>query len=547
MVLTLNIKPTEYVRNKRSRIFGLLIIIVLILLVSYIVYATGGTKAAFTHLMYIPIILAALFFGILGAVGAASIGALALGPFMPENVLLQVMQQPTSWIFRWIFFMSIGILMAVLFKWILTYAQKEQERATINLITGLPNANKLDIDLNALISNARAFSLLGFRIENMDDINRYASYEIGIKSLFAAVETLRGLIGGTVYSIYTNEFAIIVQDRDMEETRRIGLQFLEKMKSPLLLDGFHIALVIKCGLVHSPQQAQSSSDIIRKMGIALDHKTKVSELQVYDDAIACDRKERFNVAMALLDAVGKQEFHLVYQPKIRLPDGSVSGVEALIRWDRGSQPQVCPETFIGMAEDMGIISDITKWVIRSSVEQAAAWKQRGMKLGIAINLSPNDLKDSSITNYLIRSIEANSLDPSLIEVELTERALFKNETMMFQLLESLRKLGVKISLDDLGTGYNSLIDLVMIPIDFIKIDKSFIDHILSENYRILIQAMIDYAHHSDKKVIAEGVETEEQLDVLRTLGCDCVQGYYFSKPLPVDQLEEYVSSTPGSR
>lgn len=547
MVLTLNIKPAEYVRNKRSRIFGLLIIIVLILLVSYIVYATGGTKAAFTHLMYIPIILAALFFGILGAVGAASAGALALGPFMPENVLLRVMQQPTSWIFRWIFFTLIGILMAVLFKWILTYAQKEQERSTTNLITGLPNANKLDIDLNALISNARAFSLLGFKIENMDDINRYASYEIGIKSLFAAVETLRGLIGGTVYSIYTNEFAIIAQDRDMEEARRIGLQFLEKMKSPFLLDGFHIALVIKCGLVHSPQQAQSSGDIIRKMGIALDHKTKVSELQVYDDAIACDRKERFNVAVALLDAVGKQEFHLVYQPKIRLSDGSVSGVEALIRWDRGSQPRVCPETFIGMAEDMGIISDITKWVIRSSVEQAAAWKQRGMKLGIAINLSPNDLKDSSITNYLIRSIEANLLDPSLIEVELTERALFKNETMMFQLLESLRKLGVKISLDDLGTGYNSLIDLVMIPIDSIKIDKSFIDHILSENYRILIQAMIDYAHHSDKKVIAEGVETKEQLDVLRTLGCDCVQGYYFSKPLPVDRLEEYVSSTPGSR
>jgi len=497
------------------------------------------------HLMYVPIILAALFFGIPGAVGAAFVGAFALGPFMPENVSLHVMQEPASWIFRLGFFTLVGILIAILFNWILAYAQEESERSTTNLITGLPNANKLDIDLDDLINRGSGFSVLGFKIENIDDINRYAGYEIGIKSFFVAVEALRGLVGGTVYSIYVNEFAIVTQDVDAEQTRQIGLQFLSKMKDPFLLDGFHIALVINCGLVHYPEHAYNSKDIIRKMGIALDHKAKSGTLQVYDDTIAREREERFNLAVALLGAVKNEEFYLVYQPKIDLSGQSVDGVEALIRWDRGAKPQIRPDTFIGIAEDIGIISDITKWVIRSAAKQAAAWQKAGINLDIAINLSPNDLKDSSIIDYLIQSVKENSLDPSMIEIELTERALFENEDMMLYLLESVRELGMKISLDDLGTGYNSLIDLLIIPLDSIKIDKSFIDNILSERYQVLIQSIIGYAHNSDKKVIAEGVETEAQLRVLEKMGCDCVQGYYFSRPLPVGQVESYLARRSG--
>ena len=547
MILTLNIRPTGRIHKKEFRIFSLFLIFVLMSLVSYIVYITGGTKTPMPHLMYIPIILAALFFGILGAVGAAFIGALALGPFMPENVSLGIMQEPASWIFRWGFFTLIGILIAILFKWILDYTKKEREQSTINLITGLPNANKLDIDLSTLMDAASGFSLLGFKIVNMDDINRYASYEIGVKSLFAAVETLRSLIGGTVYSIYVNEFAIVTQDIGIEETRKIGLQFLDKTKAPFLLDGFHIALAIKGGLVHFPLQADSPKDMIKKLGIALDHKAEPSGLQVYDDTVARERKERFDLAVALLDAIKNHEFRLVYQPKISLSGRSVIGVEALLRWDHEAQAQVGPDTFIGMAEEMGIISEISKWVIRCSVEQAAAWEKSGSPLGIAINLSPNDLKNPSVIHYLIQLIEENTLDPSLIEVELTERALFENEKMVLHLLGMHRDLGVKISLDDLGTGYSSLIDLVLLPIDHIKIDKSFIDNVLCENYQILIKTIVDYAHNSNTKIIAEGVETEAQLSVLEKMGCDCVQGYYFSKPLPVDRLEAYISRPPAGR
>lgn len=544
MILTFSSKTGDYIHNKKLRACSLLIILILIIVIPYIVYLSGGTKNVLPHLMYIPIILSALFFGTWGAVAAALVGGLALGPFIPENVMSGTMQSTFGWIVRCGFFTFMGLLVAFLFKWIIAYGQKEKERSTTNLITGLPNANKLDNDLNDLLSAETGFTLLGFRVENVDDINRYASYEIGIKSLFVAISKLRNFTEGTIYSIYMNEFAIVVTGMEFEDAWRIGNQFLDKMKEPLSLDGFNIALVIKCGLVHCPQQAQESSDIIKKLGIALDHETKGSGLQVYDDLIAKERKERFNLAVSLLDAIRNEEFYLVYQPKIALADDKPVGVEVLLRWHRGDGLHIGPDVFISMAEELGIISDISKWVIRNAIAQAVQWKNAMQPIEMAINLSPKDLKTPAVVYYLIDLIKENALDPSLVEVELTERAVIEVDETMLRMIETLRELGVSISLDDFGTGYNSLVDLVAIPFDFIKIDKSFVDNIRCDDYQVLIDIMIAYAHKSGKKVIAEGVEGEVQLNILRKMGCDFVQGYYFSKPLPLNELEVFFSNQP---
>jgi EAL domain-containing protein (putative c-di-GMP-specific phosphodiesterase class I)/GGDEF domain-containing protein len=540
VIPTFSIEPKDYTRKKQLRVFRLLLILLLILTIGYVVYVSGGTKGALPHLMYVPIILAALFFGIWGAVGAAIAGALVLGPFMPENTVLGIMQNHAGWMVRGGFFVLMGVLIAILFKWIFAYSKKEREQSTTNLITGLPNANKLSNDIDNLLGSKTNFSLLGFKVENFDDINRYASYDIAIKSLFVAIEALKELSGVTVYSIYVREFAIILQDGNVDNARQLGLQFLSQMQTPLLLDGFNIALIIKCGLVHCPPQQQNSRDVIKKIGIALDHETRGAELQVYDDTIAQERKDRFDLAVALLNAIKNEEFHLVYQPKINLADNSASGVEALLRWNHSGGLQIGPDIFISMAEELGIISEISMWVIRNTISQAIRWNANNAPVKIAINLSPKDLKTPSVVHYLIRLIKESALEPSLIEVELTERALYENESMMLHLIGLLRELGVKISLDDFGTGYNSLIDLVLIPIDYIKIDKSFIDCILCDHYQILIDTVISYAHKSGKKVIAEGVENEFQLDILKNMGCDFVQGYYFSKPLPLNDLEAFL-------
>lgn len=541
-----NFRRTGRTRRTPSRMLGLLLVLSLISATGYIVYLSGGTKTALPHLMYIPIVIAALYFGLAGALVAALAGGLALGPLMPENVPLGLTQAPVDWIVRLAFYLLIGALVALLFRWITAYGKKEKELSTTNVITGLPNANKLDLDLSSYMDGGKDFLLLGFRIVNLDDINRYADYEIGIQALFVAIQTLKSFVDSTVYSIYTNEFGIVVRNADMAKAREIALRYLRKMQTPFQLGGFNIALIIKCGLVHFPLHAQDSKDMIKKMGITLDHETKESEFQVYDTAIAQERKEKFDLAVALLNALANNEFYLVYQPKIDLSSGNVSGVEALLRWNHAGA-RFGPCTFIHIAEEMGIIGEMTKWVIQSSVAQAAQWRDAGKDLAIALNLSPKDLKDRSVVRYLIQAIENVSLDPSLIEVELTERGLFENEEMMLQLLGTLKKLGVKIALDDFGTGYNSLVDLVLIPINYIKIDKMFIDNIACDNYRILIETVIAYAHHSGEKVIAEGVETKAQLDILKEMGCDYVQGYYFCKPLPLNELEAYLSRPSGNK
>lgn len=537
-----NIRQHDQLCRIRSHAFVLKLLLVafLILIISYVVYFFGGTKTVLPHLMYVPIILSALFFGVAGALGAALIGGLALGPFMPENVALGLMQQPAGWIVRWVFFSLIGLLIAVLFKWILSYTQKEKELSTTNLITGLPNANKLNTDLETLMRGETAFSLLGFRIENFEEINQCTSYEIGVKALLKTVETLKRILQCSVYSVNTHELAVVFPDEDPQAAHSAALQFLTEIKKPLSLDGFNIALIIKCGLVQFPRHTQDPGDMIKKMRIALTHETTESELQVYDIAIAEERKTRFDMAVALLGALKNREFYLVYQPKIDLQSGRVAGVEALLRWEHAGT-LIGPATFICLAEELGVIGDITKWVVRSSVAQAVRWKNAGIDMPIALNLSPKDLKDQNVVRYLIECIEGSSLDPRLFEVELTERSLFENEQMLLQLLKMLRDLGVKVALDDVGTGYNSLVDLVIIPIDHIKIDKTFIDHISSENYRVLVKSVIDFAHNTGGQVVAEGVETKEQLDILKNMGCNYVQGYYYSKPLPLCELEAYLA------
>lgn len=512
------------------------IILILIFAISYFVYFIGGTEAAFTHLMYIPIILSAFYFETIGAIVAALVGGLALGPLMPKDVLLGLMQEPISWIFRLIIFIIIGIIIAVLFKYVKNLRETEIERSYRNVLTGLPNMNKLNLDLEEIVNNKIEFSLIGFRIINLDDINRYVDYEIGIKSIKKAVETLSSCVNSTVYSIFTNEFAAVLLNSSTENTYSIAMQFLNKICEPLLIDKFNIELIIKGGIVNFPQQAENPYDLIRKMGIALDQGTNETGLYVYDTVINQKSQEKYEIIHSLFNAIKNEEFYIVYQPKKSLADSSVIGVEALLRWDHGIKRQINTGEFIKIAENIGIISEITKWVIKNVVNQIKKWQNEGISIKVALNISAKDLRDNSVIDYLVESIKESTLEPSMIEIELTERGILENADNVIRLFNILKEQGVKISLDDFGTGYNSLIDLVEIPIDYLKIDKIFIDKMSNDINKILIENIISFAHKTGKKVIAEGVENKKQSDMLRDMGCDYIQGYYFSKPLPPDEI-----------
>lgn len=247
----------------------------------------------------------------------------------------------------------------------------------------------------------------------------------------------------------------------------------------------------------------------------------------------------YEIAGSLHKALNNNEFYLVYQPKINIQENKISGVEVLLRWDRGDKKPVGPGVFIDVAEKIGLIRDISKYVIENVIKQIKIWEKENISIHCSINLTAQELTDQELIEWAVGKIESHDIDRSMIEIEITERVLNKEFEKINKHLEYLREIGYKISIDDFGTGYNSLMMIGMIHYDVLKIDKFFLDRMCNFENRELVRKIIDYVHVLDKKVVAEGVETEEQLNFLKEYGCDEVQGYYFSKPLLAEDFAKF--------
>ena len=526
-----------YVHSKR-RIGIVPVIAALQCIITWVIFLSGGTATSFTNLMYIPIILSAFYFDIKGAVSAALLGGLLLGPWMPISVSEDIMQKPSNWLFRIVMFLVIGIVTTVLFENVKKFREGEIKQFFHNMATGLPNMNRLKLDLAEMLDKKAEFSLIGFRITNSDDVNRFAGYEIEIKAIIKAIELLSDSVDSPVYSISTNEFAVIIPVGRNRDPYSIGRKFLNQLKEPLSIDRFRIGLIVKGGIVNSSSKNEKPEELLKAMNMALGQETNGAGFVVYDSIIERENQNKYELMVSLFDAIKNNEFHIVYQPQMSLADRGVAGVEALLRWDQRLRGPIGPEIFIKTAEEIGLISEITKWVIKNVIEQIKAWQNEGMSIKVAINISQKDLGNNDVIDYLKKSIEENNLTPAMIELELTERSAMKNEKLIGESLHNLSEYGIKIALDDFETGYNSLVDFIKIPVDYLKIDKIFIDNITADAEKTIVKSVIDFAHRSGRKVIAEGVEMKEQLDILKNMGCDYIQGYYFSKPLLPEKIKE---------
>jgi EAL domain-containing protein (putative c-di-GMP-specific phosphodiesterase class I)/GGDEF domain-containing protein len=529
----------KYFNQSLPQIFCILL---LILIIDYIVYITGGTALAYSHIMYLPIILSAFLFGIKGGVGTAVLSGITLGPFMPVHVSDGLWQEPSSWILRTVLFIIIGLTIGMLFDRIKTDKERQIKKLYEHITTGYQNSNKLRLDVNEMITKHMEFTLVAFRIVNFDHVNRYADYKIGEKSALEVLEGLTKLFGrDNIYSIYTNETIIVMRQCAVEVAYANAKNFLSNFNEPIFINGLPVGLVMKGGIANYPLHGKETNELFEKINRALDHEVfDQNGVTIYENTIEKKIKENYETAILLYYAVKHNELTIVYQPKINLENNEVIGVEALLRWNNGTKGKMNPEEFIRIAEEAGIINDVTRWVLKNVVQQLKEWQDQGIKTKAAINISSKDLRDDSIIEYTINCIKENQIEPTMLEFELTERTIVENENRLEHFLDCLKKIGMKISLDDFGTGNNSLIHLISLPIDFIKIDKIFIDHINDIHNKALIGSIINLVHNLEMKVIAEGVETEEQIKILRNMGCDNIQGYYFSKPLPPDKIKDFI-------
>lgn len=512
-------------------------------LVGTIIYLAGGTEFPFTHLMYIPIILAAYFFDLWGAISFAIIGGLIMGPWMPMNVGSNIAQTIPECIFRTCIFVLVGVVIGLILQLIKTDTSEQLRLSYLETQTGLSNSNRLRKEISVLTLGNKNFSMLAFRIANSLDINTYVDYSIGEKSILYAAEQLESAFGKpNVFMASMDTYIVLLPGTALEHANAMAAQTISVLTAPVTIDGLIVRLKVQCAALHSPLHGNSTDELLRKIKIALDRsQERPQALVVFNDEMIQQNRKKFETLTALYAAIQNNEFSMVYQPVIHIASRKIRGAEGLLRWNN-TNIHMGPGEFINIAEKAGFISEISKWVIRHSVQQIRIWQDAGMTTKIAVNVSSKDLSDDSVISFAQECIKKAGIDPKLLGFELTERVIMENQAKVKSLLNRMQSMGISISIDDFGTGYNSLVQLVTLPISNLKIDKFFIDRIECENDQAVIREVIRLAHILRMEVIAEGVETERQLQLLEEMGCDNIQGYYFSKPLSENEYIQFVAN-----
>ncbi|HEY8426899.1 MAG TPA: bifunctional diguanylate cyclase/phosphodiesterase [Sandaracinaceae bacterium] len=343
-----------------------------------------------------------------------------------------------------------------------------------------------------------------------------------------------------------DEFIVVITGvgRGGRSAGAVADRLLQAIREPFHVQGYDLSLSATIGLSRFPEDATDPATLLRYAGIAL-HRAKGrrrGRLERFTPELKEAVEQRGEIERRLRRALGAGELMLHYQPKVALRDRRTTGVEALIRWQRGDA-LVAPGQFLPVAEESELIVPIGTWALHEACRQMRRWRDRGVPLeSVAVNVSALQFARPDFVGTVARTLESARLEPRHLELEVTETSLMDDVDAAAERLAALRRLGVRVSVDDFGTGYSSLAYLQRLPVDVLKIDRSFVKDLdapgpAREHARALAQAITGLGHHLGLRVLAEGVETREQLDALEALGCDEVQGFLFSRPLPPEQVE----------
>lgn len=538
----MNSKIKRVNRINSANLVKILVIGFLAVAVTFFVYITGGTKKVFVHLMYIPTILASWFWGLSGGLLAGIFCGLCTGPLMPLDVALGVMQDPLNWISRLLMFSLIGLLTGYMIERINKLNEENQEINLKSPFYNLPNEKKLFYDIEDYIKLNKYLKIISIKLTNLNEIEKYVDSKLAYDIVDELAEKLMHACGKkTVYSYDRDELIVLVCGdcvHGYEEKIKEVLEYYSAF--PVSKNGYKIRVSLKVGIYIYQGEKASPTEIYNRARIAYEQgETKETGVYYYDDSLKNKRREIQDITGAILESIQKDELFVVYQPKIDIVNNRISGVEALVRWKRNGKDLIGPNIFIPIAEEIGFIDKISKFVFDCVTSQMEIWKRKGIDIKCSVNTSVHELIHDDYTLWAKDLIEGKNINRSDFELEITERAIAYDDKRLIEKMHYLKELGYQLSIDDFGTGYNSLMSLGEIPFDTLKIDKYFIDRINKVEISELIGLFIKYAHTLGKTVLAEGVETEEQLNRLKELNCDEVQGYFFSKPLLPEEFEVF--------
>ncbi|WP_161865196.1 putative bifunctional diguanylate cyclase/phosphodiesterase [Pseudomonas yangonensis] len=433
-----------------------------------------------------------------------------------------------------------------------THLRREAENSLLRMaqydfLTGLPNRQQLQQQLDQILEDAgrlqRRVAVLCVGLDDFKGINEQFSYQSGDQLLLALSDRLRSHSGrlGALARLGGDQFALVQADIEQPyEAAELAQSVLDDLELPFLLDQHEVRLRATIGITLFPEDGDSTEKLLQKaeQTMTLAKSRSRNRYQFYIASVDSEMRRRRELEKDLRDALAQNQLHLVYQPQVDYRDHRVVGVEALLRWQHPQHGFVAPDLFIPLAEQNGTIIPIGEWVLDQTCRQLREWHDQGFSdLRMAINLSTVQLHHAELPRVVNNLMQVYRLPPKSLELEVTETGLMEDISTAAQHLLSLRRSGALIAIDDFGTGYSSLSYLKSLPLDKIKIDKSFVQDLLEdEDDATIVRAIIQLGKSLGMQVIAEGVETAEQEAYIIAQGCHEGQGYLYSKPLPAREL-----------
>jgi diguanylate cyclase (GGDEF)-like protein len=529
-----------------AKLSAALAISLLALGTAWLVHATGGVRFAYLHLMYVPVVVSALAFGVPGGVAAGIAGGLLLGPWMPQDTSSGEMQGLLNWTYRLTFFTLIGALVGIGAQHLRRHLHEMQWLHEHHPETGLLNLAGLIKQLDRMMRSAteqRPVTLSITQLNNFLEIQNTFGSAFGMRVLAQVLQRAQRLVppGSLLALVQPDRLACVIADPQAASLTREHIEAANN--ESYLVDGLPIHVEASIGIAQAPGHAQTPEELLQKASIAM-HWAASSESAISRYDGANDRTSRDNLILlgTLPDAIARGELLVWHQAKLSLASGEVAGAEALLRWSHPQRGMVPPISFIPQAEKTTLIDTVMHTMIASAFADAGSWRTAGHRLRVAVNLSVRNLGDRMLIDVIERNALRHGLEPSDIELEITESAVMADPDHCIRLISQLRERGYGVAIDDFGVGHSSLAYLQKLQVSALKIDQEFVKTLASDaNNQKIVRAILQLAHALGLDTVAEGVEDEESLALLREWGCGYVQGYGVHRPAPSLELLQFVA------
>lgn len=424
-----------------------------------------------------------------------------------------------------------------------------QRMAYYDTLTTLPNRNALRERLRNAISpdqNAGTpFALLLMDLNHFREINDTLGHHRGDLVLTEVGKRLRDAVSepGVVARLGGDEFAVLLPGLPQAGDIKAVVDRIHRvLHPPIVIEGLPIAVEASVGVVLCPDHGQDPDTLLQRADVAMyAAKSTGGSHTVYHQRYDPHSTGRLSLMAELRQAIEKHDFTLHYQPKVDLKSGRVSGAEALVRWMHPRRGVIHPDQFIGPAERSGLIHPLTLWVLQAALRQCGAWRESGLTIPLSVNLSARNLFDPELPDKITQLLRDHAVASDCLLLEITESAIMADPSRAREILSKIHAIGVRISIDDFGIGYSSLSYLRRLPVDGLKVDKSFVTHMIQNHGdAVIVRSTIDLGHNLGLEVVAEGVENRETYDRLVGLGCDAAQGYYMGKPLTNTEFDRWL-------